>query len=188
MKQYYFLSDPHFFHKNVIQYSNRPFHNVDEMNWAIINNINEIVKPDDELYILGDFIFGSVERAEEILSVIVCKNLHYIFGNHDRDMDDPRLKRFFKSMGPYKEIKVPDEKGGSQMIVLCHYPILEWNKGHRGSWMLHGHCHGNLKYPDTLKNKRITDVGVDCWNYKPVSYSQLKSLFKKCEDITHHGD
>lgn len=184
------MSDPHFYHKNVIKYSNRPFADVDKMNATMIQNINNTVGVDDELYILGDFIFGSPTKAVSVLSQIKCLNIHYIFGNHDETMESEEVRRFFKSMNDYKEIRVPDKdcERGYQMICLFHYPILEWNRGHRGSWMLHGHCHGNLKYPESLKNCRITDVGVDCWNYTPVSYEQLKEKFKNCQDIKHHGD
>ena len=186
----FFTSDPHFYHKNVIKYSNRPFENVEEMNQILIKNINAKVGETDELYFLGDFIFGSTNKAIEVLSQIKCKNLHYIFGNHDETMYDPKLLQFFKSMQSYLEVVVPDSETerGKQMICLFHYPIAEWNKGHRGSWMLHGHCHGNFKYPEMLKNKRILDVGVDVHNYAPVSYDEIKNLFKNCTDIKHHGD
>ena len=142
------------------------------------------------ILVIGDFIFGDVKKAVNILRQINCQNLHYIFGNHDETMYSPEIKHFFKSMQDYKTLKVqdPDTDRGSQMICLFHYPIGEWDKGHRGSWMLHGHCHGNFKYPEMLKNCRITDVGVDCWNYFPVSYKELKAKFKNCQDIKHHGD
>jgi calcineurin-like phosphoesterase family protein len=189
-KRIFFTSDPHWGHANVIKYANRPFHNVDEMNTTLIKNLNQTVGVADELYILGDFIFGTVDKAVGILSQIKCQNKHFIFGNHDETMRDHRIKSFFKTMSEYKEIYVPDATAskGKQMICLMHYPMIEWNKGHRGSWMLHGHTHGNLKYPGDLKNNRITDVGVDCWNYKPVSYEELKELFKNRVDIKHHGD
>jgi calcineurin-like phosphoesterase family protein len=188
IKRTFFISDTHFFHKNVIKYSNRPFDHVDQMNATLIKNINQVVGENDELYILGDFIFGNVQKAVGVLSQIKCQNIHYIFGNHDETMESEEVKRFFKSMQDYKEIRIPDKscEQGYQMICLFHYPILEWNRGHRGAWMLHGHCHGNLKYPESLKKCRITDIGVDCWDYYPVSYEQLK--FKDCEDIKHHGD
>lgn len=186
----FFTSDLHFWHKNVIKYSNRPFANVEEMNEAIIKGINDTVGVDDELYILGDFAFANKNKIKDILFKIKCKNLHYIYGNHDEDMYHDSIKEHFLSMQDYLELSVPDKDTfhGSQKIILFHYPILEWNGGHRGAWMLHGHCHGNLKLPEMLKKCRIMDIGTDCCSYKPISYEEIKTAFKNKEDIKHHGD
>ena len=54
--------------------------------------------------------------------------------------------------------------------------------------MLHGHTHGNLNYPKELINKKIIDVGIDCNNYMPFSYKDIKSIMKNRENIIHHGD
>ena len=53
----YFTSDLHLGHDNAIEFTNRPFSTVDEMNLALVQNINETVGTDDELWILGDFSF-----------------------------------------------------------------------------------------------------------------------------------
>ena len=53
----YFTSDLHLGHKNIIEYEDRPWVNVDDMTYGIINRWNSIVKPNDEVYILGDFAF-----------------------------------------------------------------------------------------------------------------------------------
>jgi len=48
--------------------------------------------------------------------------------------------------------------------VMCHYAFRTWKNMGRGWIDLHGHSHGKLK-PQT----RQYDVGVDAWNYRPVS-------------------
>ena len=55
MSQIFFTSDHHFGHANIIQFSNRPFENVEAMNRAMIERWNEKVSPEDEVYHLGDF-------------------------------------------------------------------------------------------------------------------------------------
>ena len=39
----FFTSDTEFNHSNIIEYSNRPYNNVDEMNKSIISNWNSII-------------------------------------------------------------------------------------------------------------------------------------------------
>jgi calcineurin-like phosphoesterase family protein len=54
-------------------------------------------------------------------------------------------------------------------IVLSHYPIGEWDRKHYGSWCLHGHSHCNYH-----NGGKILDVGVDCHNFYPWSFEEIK--------------
>lgn len=178
----FFSADQHLGHAKVIEYSNRPYKNVEEMNHSIITNINSIVRPNDNLYLQGDFAFA--KNAKDLINYlrqIKCQNLHITLGNHDKFYDDPDVQRFFKSIQHYKVIAVDRQK-----IVLFHFPILEFEAGHRGSWMIHGHTHGHCNYPPQLQNKRIFDVGIDNCNQFPKSFEELREQFKNCEDIAHH--
>jgi calcineurin-like phosphoesterase family protein len=53
---------------------------------------------------------------------------------------------------------------------------------HHGAWHLYGHSHGAL--PPYGKS---FDVGVDCWNYKPVSFEQVQEKMNQQELITGIG-
>ena len=64
------ISDTHFDHQRIIEYTNRPFSSVDEMNAVIIKNWNSVINQDDIVYVLGDFCFGNKTRLKEIVSVL----------------------------------------------------------------------------------------------------------------------
>jgi calcineurin-like phosphoesterase family protein len=55
-----------FFHRNIIQYSNRPFESVEDMNEQMIQRWNKQVKKDDIVYHLGDFAFGKIDKIENL--------------------------------------------------------------------------------------------------------------------------
>jgi len=78
------------------------------------------------------------------------------------------------------------ERSTKQLIILCHYPFLTWNKSHYGSWNLHGHCHGTL--PDDPNSLRL-DVGVDVHNFSPISFDEVSTIMstKNFKPIDHHG-
>ena len=185
MSNIFFTGDTHFGHKNVIKYCERPFGGVTEMNERLISNWNAVVKKDDHVYHLGDFALCKKPEIEEILHKL-NGNIHLCFGNHDKKNRNFYKSKVFETFD-YKEIKVPDEEMDvDQMIVLFHYPISIWNKAHHGSWHLHGHSHGTFPAKDSAA---YMDVGVDCHDYMPISYDQVKfhmtrKVFKPAD---HHG-
>lgn len=177
----YFTSDLHFFHERVIAYSKRPFKNAEEMNEGLITNHNAVVRDEDEIYYLGDISFGKEKETESVLRRLNGTK-YLLLGNHDRKLrSNNNLLKYFQWAKDYAEITV--EK---QFIVLMHYALRTWNKSHYGSWSLFGHSHNSL--PDD-PNLLSTDVGVDAWNYYPVSFEQLKEHMAKkvWKPIDHHG-
>lgn len=177
----YFMSDPHFYHENIIKFCKRPFKDVQEMNTMLLKNINDTVGQKDELWILGDFCFAGWSEAAAILRQINCKNIHYVDGNHDKPMRHENVRKLLKSYQDYKTISYE-----GQQIVMFHYPIADWVAAHRGAWMVHGHTHGTLPPENMgLANKKIVDIGVDCWQYKPVSFIELKAYMDKREKVVY---
>ena len=193
----YFTSDLHLGHEHAIEFTNRPYSNVEEMNRGLISSINEVVKKDDELWILGDFAFKvGREEVRKFRREIECRKVHLINGNHDKDY---RNDHIFQSVQDYRELKTEYGK-----FILFHYPILEWNTAHYGSVHLHGHIHSTGEYnasnlqkkyidrfpdghiPNTENlNLRIYDVGVDANNYKPISIERIAKLMG-LEQIKKH--
>ncbi|MCX6365194.1 MAG: hypothetical protein NTX57_00570 [Armatimonadetes bacterium] len=89
---------------------------------------------------------------------------------HDKTAD--RMKESFGWVRDYYELKVEDADApsGKQRIVLCHYAFRVWRNAHHGSWHLYGHSHGSLPGAG-----RSMDVGVDCHDFSPISYEQVKA-------------
>lgn len=182
----WFSSDNHWGHANIIVYSKRPFSSVEEMDEMLIQYHNQVVKPGDTTYFLGDFCFGDEKKIKSILNRL-NGNKHLILGNHDKNIrKSPKNYsggRFFASIQDYKEISVEGQK-----IILFHYGCRVWNKSHNSSWLLYGHSHGSL--PPFGKS---VDVGVDAKfihdEYRPTEFSELKRFMDKQEfqKVDHHG-
>ena len=190
-REVFFTSDHHFGHKNVIKYTNRPFADVEEMDAEMIKRYNSVVTKKDIVYFIGDFSFYS--DAEKVIDILMSLNgeKHFVSGNHDKGMHyNEKIVKCFQTYSrvPYKEIYVPDAsvRNGKQAITLCHYAMRVWNKSHHGAFHLYGHSHGSL--PDD-PNSLSFDVGVDAWDFYPVSYTQVKETMAKktWKAIDHHG-
>ena len=82
-------ADHHFFHKTIIDYCNRPFKDVWEMNAELERLWNEAIKPDDVVYHLGDFGFFA---KDQLGLTQLFKRLHgekiLVYGSHDRGVEN----------------------------------------------------------------------------------------------------
>lgn len=187
----WFTSDLHLGHKNIIEYCSRPFRTLDgqpdaaAMTEQFVKNFREVMKPGDELYVLGDLAFD-VTEARSFLRAIPGQK-HIVWGNHDpkKERERDQLADTVQTMRDIREVTL---KNGTK-AVLCHYPMLRWNKGHFGSYMLHGHTHGELQYPDVLM--RIMDVGVDTGDpfhrrYYPWSEDEIIERMDNRRAFEHH--
>jgi calcineurin-like phosphoesterase family protein len=179
----FFTADLHFFHRNVIRFCNRPWKNVEDMNEGLIENWNKTVSNDDEIYILGDMFFCGVTKAKEILEMLNGRK-YLILGNHDWNIFKPqRAKEFcFISIEEYAEILFNEK----YFFRLSHFPYKGtgdyteeerfsdkrlFNSGH---CLLHGHVHN-----EWIKKDNMINVGIDVWDYKPVSLNEIIGLINK---------
>lgn len=149
----YFTADWHIQHEGVLTMCNRPFASIDEHDDYLAAGVNRTIKnpKTDRLFVLGDAGWRGIEG---FLSRVECKNIHLIWGNHDR----AGFAKFVKSAEDVAEIKLGDVK-----VFLSHYPHAFWPSSHYGSLHLYGHMHGEREdYLDTLwPDRRSMDVGVD---------------------------
>lgn len=181
----WFTSDQHYFHDKIRFYSKRPFLSVEDMNEALIKNWNAVVKPNDEVWDLGDFSFGDYEKTVSVLKRLNGRH-NFVMGNHDKvitkNKEELLKSGLLISIQDYKEIKYENKT-----LILFHFPIKSWNKKHHGSIHCFGHVHSSM--PAFAKS---VDVGIDnkeiTSEYRPISFDELVEFMDKREDIVvdHH--
>ncbi len=179
----YFSADFHISHANIILYSSRPFANVEEMNREIIARHNAIVTPDDVVYNLGDFALNE-KYVPDVLRELNGTH-HLVAGNHDRCFSSHKghkrsvlkyLGYGFSSVQERLELQI-----GNRTVLLAHMPYANpkdpdqryqsIRPQNNGQFLLHGHVHEKW-----LINGRQINVGVDQWNFTPVSETTIAEL------------
>lgn len=152
----FFTSDWHFTHKNIVEFTDRKKIITQEEHdeWAI-RLWNSQVNPEDTVFQLGDMVFNR-KTAEAWRKFMYRLNgrIVNIKGNHDNYA--ACVEAGFE-MHDYVEYTHTSPAGIKQHIVMSHYPMAVWNGSHRGTFMLHGHCHGSYR----VAQGKILDVGLD---------------------------
>lgn len=166
MKDIWVISDTHFgdvdFYTYKLQDGSpaRPFNNSVEADECMVENWNNVVKPQDKIYILGDL--GVKKTLREILPKLNGKKC-LIKGNHD-DEKINFYKEYFYDVRAYH---VMDK------ILFAHIPVHPYCKA-RFLLQAHGHTH-TFVFPD----KFYQNMCVEKNNYTPVNYDTLLDLSKK---------
>lgn len=160
------------------------------MNEYIIEKWNETVKPDDTVYVLGDFSLA--HRPVETILPRLNGIKHLIAGNHDhchplhykkKEERGQRMRKLYYDNG-FKTIKLEDTiEIAGQIVKMHHMPYQgdhaqldrykEWRPKDEGGWLLHGHVHTIWKV-----NKKQINVGVDVWNFRPVPMTLIEDLIR----------
>lgn len=165
MSNIFFISDTHFGHANIIKFGQRPFDNVEEMDEALIENWNKVVKKDDLVWHLGDVVWRVADASKYLFRLNGRINL--IIGNHD-DGHDERFSRSFRRM-----------RGGASLfektLLLTHYPVhpssFEYDPANK-RFNLHGHVHQH-----SIDDPRYVNLSVENINYTPMA---LEDVLQRC--------
>lgn len=175
MKVAGFFSDPHFGHKNIIEFCSRPFESVYDMELQMIRRYNAKVGPTDLMYWVGDnFFYKSVYEAAGLLEYFNGYKI-LIMGNHDKRHGKNFMARAGFDAVIEKEAFISI---GSRVCRICHYPYAHpGQKDHRrpirvkGEVLIHGHTHSTEK-----RNGNMIHVGVDAWDYGPAMIEDVAKL------------
>src|SRR3990167_11474373 len=174
MSEIFLTSDHHWGNTNIIKYSNRPFIGPLEMDKILIENWNNVVKPQDSVYHLGDLTFSTFQPYLENLLKSLNGKIFLIKGNHDYFAKKSYSNFRFEWIKDYYELGYDSRK-----VIMCHYPILSWRNMRHGSFHVHGHSHGRLN--ELNKSVLRLDIGVDSFNYSPINIDEVFNILETRE-------
>jgi len=184
----WFTADLHLGHSNIIGYCNRPFADVTTMNDEIVRRWNDTVAAGDTVWVLGDVVLGPIDRTLALVDRLAGHKL-LVTGNHDRcwaghgrraqAWTERYVEAGFEEVHQGEVVVEIEEMGVA--ATACHFPYrgdshdedryLDHRPVDRGGWLLHGHVHDRWR-----QRGRMINVGVDVWDYRPVSSSEIGDL------------
>ncbi len=174
----WFTSDQHYGHRSIILHTGRPFANVEEMNEVLVESHNAAVRPEDDVWHIGDF--GLDARLVKDFLPRLRGTHHLVAGNHDTCHPCHRrheaAARKYVAWGfasVHTEARFEESR-------LCHLPY-EGDSTHEarypehrpvddGSWLIHGHVHELWKV-----RGRMLNVGVEQSGFAPVSLERIRA-------------
>lgn len=174
MSRTWVYSDPHFYHTNICKFTNydgtpvRPWDDAEKMTEDMILWYNELVHPEDRVYILGDVAFTATNFRRSVERLMGRKIL--VKGNHDPD----------KHRGMYNDL-FDDVRGYviKKGFIMSHIPIHPQSLG-RWEINIHGHLHGNVVhetgYGEDYRERidpRYVNVCVEHTNYRPKLLDEI---------------
>lgn len=201
----FFTSDHHFNHKRIVELSDRPFKATKDkqawevMNEGLIKRWNETVAPDDKVYHLGDMALGNIDDLPPILEQLNGE-IVWLAGNHDRHfhLEKRRNGRTPEEWAEYilSEWGIIAVMGNvalagfddNEPVMMSHFPYTgDHSDGDRfedaravdsGLPIVHGHTHSDKVISYSAKGTLQIHVGVDTWNYRPVSYRRITEIIR----------
>ncbi len=211
MSAVFFSADTHFRHKLVA--GHRGFTSSAEHDEAVISRWNQLVRPDDLVWHLGDVGLGSETRVLEQAARLNGRK-QLVTGNHDpcwpghRDArkHQRRWLEVFESVQAFAKVRLD-----GRMVLLSHMPYegdhvgedrhTQFRLRDEGAWLLHGHTHlANrlgphprfLTFRDPVTGGpgtqqplgREVHVGLDAWDLRPASEAEILGVIREYEAST----
>lgn len=178
MPEEFCTGDEHWWHNEINNYCARGLGTPKQAHKALIERHNDVVKEKDTVWHIGDLSMLGPSRAVHIERMFEKLNgiHHLVLGNHDDLKPFTYIRMGFVSVHTSMWF---DREGYT--LVLAHdpsiYTIIQ-NMGPK-TYQLCGHIHNLFQH--LLPEKRIINVGVDVWDYAPVSMETIINLIKEYE-------
>lgn len=184
----WYTADLHFGHENIIRLCNRPFSDAAAMDAELTDAWNRCVRPGDTVWVLGDVAL-STRRLSLVARLSGRKIL--VAGNHDTCWEGHKRWRgavaayFDAGFDEVVTTGIVDEHrlSDGRAVRLAHLPhsgdftgedhdrYAERRPADDGLPLLCGHVHQRW-----ATFGRQINVGVDVWNYQPVSEELIMGL------------
>lgn len=192
----FWTSDLHLGHARINELSNRPFSSVDEMNETIIARWNSVVTAKDSVCLVGDICMGKIVDSLALIPRLNGTKF-LIPGNHDRfhpaysagvTKQETWAQKYREVGFEILPVEILTEIGGVN-VKVCHFPYQgdsheedryqEFRPAKNGV-LIHGHVHEKWKI-----NSGMINVGVDVWDFTPVSTEVLSELIQHLDRPTN---
>lgn len=171
----YFISDTHFFHGNMMKFTDgqnlpiRPFTSVQDMNEYMVKKWNSVVKDNDYVYHLGDVTFDYGKDFNTLMSRLRGRK-RLILGNHDK-IKGTNLLDWFEKVELWHGFK-------EYNFTAVHIPLM-LSSLRDGAYCVHGHVHQN-----SLNNPNYINVSVEVRDYTPVHIDTIGMEIKNAHKDT----
>ena len=179
-------ADLHLGHANIIRYCGRPFEAVADMDDRLVDRWNERVDGDDTVLVLGDVALGPIASSLRLVGRLAGRKV-LVAGNHDRCWSGNGRKALawrerYLDAG-FVEVRqgTIDVDVAGHAVRAGHFPyegdshdedrFTSSRPEDDGRWLLHGHVHDRWR-----QRGRMINVGVDAWDYRPVSEHDVAAL------------
>lgn len=159
----YIISDHHFGHENIIDYCDRPFRHVHEMNKELVRRWNTRVGDDDTVLYLGDVRHHPSPRSSAEWFDKLNGDKLLVRGNHDGDVGQN---------APFHAVENCTIRHGRYTFYCEHQPV------DAPGWQLHGHTHNNnlVEYPFVDQIEQRVNVSAELLNYTPLRMDRLVNI------------
>jgi calcineurin-like phosphoesterase family protein len=158
---------------------------VGSMDRALVDAWNDTVSTADDVWVLGDFALGKIAETLPVVAELKGRKV-LLAGNHDRCWAPHRgatawTERYLEAGFSEVHQGTIRLRIGKKSVSASHFPyrgdshdedrFSDHRPADRGQWLLHGHVHERWR-----QRGRMINVGVDAWNFAPVSETVLSEL------------
>ncbi|MFT4085016.1 MAG: metallophosphoesterase family protein [Nocardioides sp.] len=192
----WFTADQHFGHARLLELSaarGAAFPTVAEMDARLVHNWNSVVQPDDTVWVLGDFDMHGKDASLTLVEQLNGTKI-LVSGNHDSCWAGVREgwknRELYQSAGfvavmDFAVTTLPPlrPQAPATRVLMSHFPYAgdsqdedryaQFRLRDEGIPLLHGHVHESFRERRTKKGTWHINVGVDWWDYAPVSADTL---------------